>query len=126
MKVITTPAPTLGRPWGDKGLRQAQHGYGEVRPSTIDNGGDEGGTVGQVRWLSWGGERAIATAIGNYVAPGKFMYEAVPARATVVAFNLGTCHDAPAYLSIEWYFPEHGESFDPAKSWNICNDGPRP
>jgi hypothetical protein len=42
--------PVLGRSWGV--APQYQHGYGEVRPTQIDNGGDPTGLVDNVQWRS--------------------------------------------------------------------------
>jgi hypothetical protein len=44
------------------------------------------------------------------------------ARVTVVAGNLGECDNVPTYRSVAWYFPDEGETLDPARlaSSNIC------
>jgi hypothetical protein len=40
--------------------------------------------------------------------------------ATVAAFNLGGCKGLFSYRTIEWYFPQHGERFDPHRYIDIC------
>jgi hypothetical protein len=41
-------------------------------------------------------------------------------RATVVAFNLGTCTGKYMYQTIEWYFPESRGSFNPDNYLDVC------
>jgi len=107
--------PVLGRIGGPY-----ERGYGEVRPSRVDNGGDGQSFVADVHWESWGGARATGTGVASYVAPHQFSYQGRAAVATVVAFNLGNCHGILAYRDIEWYFPQHGETFDPKRAWDMC------
>lgn len=107
--------PFLGRSWS-----VSQQGYGKPRPSSIDNGGDPTGIVENLRWQSWGQDRAIASGFSYYEAPGKIVAESTREPVTVVAFNLGTCTGIRAYTAIEWYFPQHGERFDPATYIDIC------
>jgi len=38
----------------------------------------------------------------------------------VVAFDLGTCDGKLMYQAIEWYFPQHGQSFNPNTYQDIC------
>jgi len=38
----------------------------------------------------------------------------------VVAFNRGTCHARYMYRAVEWYFPSHGQRFNPHRYQNIC------
>jgi hypothetical protein len=40
--------------------------------------------------------------------------------ATVVAFDLGTCRGRLVYQALEWYFPQHGQAFDPSTYFNTC------
>ncbi len=105
----------LGRAWGPY-----QRGYGNLRPSAVDNGGDPTGIVEGVRWQSWGKDRAIGVGTSSYVPPGKIVADAIPEQATVVAFNLGTCKGMRSYNAVEWYFPQHGEEFDPKTYRNTC------
>ena len=110
--------PALGQRWGLS--PSYQKGYGEVQPSTIDNGGDPTGIVDAVHWNSWGGGQATATGIAEYVGPNQIVAHATEESATVVAFNLGTCNGKLMYQAIEWYFPQHGGKFDPNNYINIC------
>jgi hypothetical protein len=107
--------PTLGRPWGSY-----QEGYGQVRPDGISNGGDPTGIVSAVRWQSWGGSKAIGTGISDYVSGNQTVAAGSQEPVTVVAFNLGMCEGKLAYRAIEWYFPQHGEAFNPNQYINIC------
>src|ERR1700719_3909220 len=91
-----TRPPVLGRAWGD--ATQYQHGYGEVRPSRIDNGGDPTGVVENVRWQSWGGGQAVGSGMSTYL-PGKIVADGTQERATIVAFNLATCRRARAFTA---------------------------
>jgi len=97
-----------------------QKGYGQARPTTIFNGGDPTGLVERIVWQSWGGPVATGTGISEYVAPNQFVANGTSERSTVVAFNLGTCENTLMYQAIEWYFPQHGERFDPNVYINIC------
>ena len=64
-------------------------------------------------WKSWGGPRAIGTGEGEYVAPNQDAAQGTEEPATVVAFKLGACIGNNVYEAIEWYFPEHGQRFNP-------------
>ena len=107
--------PTLGRPWGP-----GQAGYGEVRPATIDNGGDPTGVVTNIDWRTWGGPRAIGFGRNDYVAPGVDVADGIQEVATVVAFAKGDCDGRLAYRAIEWFFPQYGEHFESRSYINIC------
>jgi hypothetical protein len=110
------PRPVvLGRPTGPY-----QRGYGTGRPSAIDNGGDPTGMIEGVRWQSWGENRAFGVGTSSYEPPGKTVADAIPERATVVAFNLGSCNGVRSYNAVTWYFPQHGEKFDPTTFRNTC------
>jgi hypothetical protein len=110
--------PLLGQPWG--GGARYQKGFGDVRPATIFLGGDETGLVQHVHWRSWGGSRAVGSGIGEWLGRNQFSYEASPAAVTIVAFNLGECRGKRAYTAIAWYFPEHGQHFEPSTHIDIC------
>lgn len=107
--------PILGQPWAPN-----QQGYGEVRPTTISNGGDPSGIVSGVRWTSWGGDRAEGDGAGFYVPPNGITAYGYEQPAHIVAFNLGDCDGKRMYRSITWYFPGKGEKFDAAIGSNIC------
>jgi hypothetical protein len=109
--------PTLGQLTGDFAHGQ---GFGQVKPAKIFNGGDPTGLVTHVTWSSWGGPRAQATGTSEYVGPNQSVATGRPATATVVAFDLGTCDGKLMYQAVEWYFPQHGQSFSPHHYENIC------
>jgi len=109
--------PTLGRP---AGLFAHGAGFGQVRPPKIFNGGDPTGLVSHITWTSWGGARASGTGMSDYVGPGQSVATGSQERVTVVAFDRGTCHGRPAYRAVEWYFPSHGQRFNPHRYENIC------
>jgi hypothetical protein len=110
--------PTLGRLAGD--FAQGK-GWGKVKPSEIYNGGDPTGLVQHVVWTSWGGPKAVGTGMSDYVAANEDVAEGTQERATVVAFILGTsCDGKLMYQAVEWYFPQHGQSFDPNRYEDIC------
>jgi RNA polymerase sigma factor (sigma-70 family) len=110
-----TAEPTLGQVWGD-----SQLGYGQVRPTSIFNGGDPTGSVSNVVWQSWGGPQATGTGIAEYVAPDQIVADGTQEQATVVAFDLGVCQGKFMYQAIEWYFPEEGQAYDPSDYIDIC------
>jgi hypothetical protein len=111
------PVPaTLGQPHGPN-----EQGYGDVEPSTIFNGGDETGLVTGITWHHWGSAMAIGTGgTSDYVGAGSTVAGGSPELATVVAFDLGTCHGRAGYLAVEWYFPEEGQTFSPHSYLNDC------
>ena len=112
------PVPTLGKAqWAGGETR----GYGAVRPTFIDNGGDGSGVVTDVKWQSWGGSTAIGTGVaadGNDAS--KPLADAPMRTATVEAFDLGMCDGKLMYRAVEWYFPSDGDKFDPNSYINIC------
>jgi len=107
--------PTLGQVWAE-----SQLGYGQVRPTSIFNGGDPTGSVSNVAWQSWGGPQATGTGTAEYVAPDQIVADGKQETATVVAFDLGVCQGQFMYQAIEWYFPEEGQTYDPSNYINIC------
>jgi hypothetical protein len=110
--------PTLGQPAGD--FAHGSSGFGQVKPSKIFNGGDPTGLVTSVVWSSWGGAQAKATGTSDYVGPNQSVAQGTEQSATVVAFNLGTCDGKLMYQAVEWYFPQHGQAFNPNQYENIC------
>jgi hypothetical protein len=111
------PAPPLGRP---AGVFAHGAGFGQVRPSKIFNGGDPTGLVSHITWKSWGGPRAVGTGTSDYVGPTQSVATGTEEAATVVAFNLGTCDGKRMYRAVEWYFPQHGQTFNPGRYENVC------
>jgi hypothetical protein len=114
--VATTVLPTLGVQWGPGG----QEGYGHVRPVTVFNGGDPTGLVLHITWTSWGGSTATGTGISYYDGPRQYVAQSTAQRATIVAFDLGTCGGHPAYQAVEWFFPQHGGKFSATTYINDC------
>ena len=100
--------------------RSITSGYGSVRPVTINNGGDPTGIVMNLSWQSWGGARAVGTGTGYYDPPNVPVAQSTKQPATVVAFNLGNCDGQYMYQAIEWYFPQHGGTFNPNVYLDIC------
>jgi hypothetical protein len=111
------PVPTLGQP---AGVFVQGKGFGQVKPSEIFNGGDPTGLVTHVAWSSWGGAQATATGTSVYVGPNQSVADGTEETATVVAFDLGTCEGKLMYRAVEWYFPQHGQAFNPDAYENIC------
>ncbi|HEV2634340.1 MAG TPA: hypothetical protein VGX23_04275 [Actinocrinis sp.] len=113
---IRSQVPVLGTPWNP----QIQQGYGQVKPSTINNGGDPTGLVTDVVWSSWGGSTATATGTSEHVSDNESVAQGTEAKATVVAFDLGTCDGKLMYQKIDWYFPSYGQQFSSSRYINIC------
>ena len=111
------PAATLGQLAGDFAHGT---GFGQVKPAKIFNGGDPTGLVTRVVWTSWGGPRAVATGISDYVGLGQSVATGTEESVTVVAFDRGTCDGKPMYRAVEWYFPQHGQAFNAGQYENIC------
>jgi hypothetical protein len=109
--------PTLGQLAGDFAHGE---GFGQVKPSKFFNGGDPTGLVTGVVWSSWGGAQATATGTSDYVGPNQAVLDGTEETATVVAFDLGTCDGKLMYQAVEWYFPQHGQSFNPNTYQDIC------
>jgi hypothetical protein len=109
--------PVLGQLAGDFAHGQ---GFGQVKPSRIFNGGDPSGLVTGVVWSSWGGAQATGTGTAEYLGPNQTIAQGTEEPATVVAFGLGTCDGKLMYQAIEWYFPQHGQSFSPDTYEDIC------
>jgi hypothetical protein len=86
----------------------------------IFNGGDPTGLVTHVVWSSWGGPRAVAAGVSDYVGPGQSVATGTEEAVTVVAFDRGTCDGKPMYQAVEWYFPQHAQAFDAGRYENIC------
>ena len=109
--------PVLGQPMGDFVNGQ---GFGEARPATLFNGGDPTGLVTGITWSSWGGSTATGKGPSDYVGPGHYVATGTQETVTIVAFDLGTCDGKLMYQAVEWYFPQHGQSFNPSQYQDIC------
>ncbi|HEY7144592.1 MAG TPA: hypothetical protein VH637_10115 [Streptosporangiaceae bacterium] len=113
----SAPVPVLGQL---AGVFAGGSGFGQVRPAMIFNGGDPTGLVTHIVWRSWGQPRAVGTGFSDYPAPGQPVTSGTQQRVTVVAFSLGTCAGRRMYRAVEWYFPQHGQAFDPGRYEDIC------
>jgi hypothetical protein len=111
------PAATLGQ---RAGVFAHGTGFGQVKPARIFNGGDPTGLVTHVVWTSWGGPRAVAIGVSDYVGPGQSVATGTEEAVNVVAFDRGTCDGKLMYRALEWYFPQHGQAFDAGRYENIC------
>ncbi|HET9899386.1 MAG TPA: hypothetical protein VFQ44_31045 [Streptosporangiaceae bacterium] len=96
-------------------------GWGQARPATVFNGGDPTGLVTDITWTSWGGNTAIGTGISDYVGPNQTVAGGTQQPVTIVAFDLGTCDGKLMYQAVEWYFPQHHQSFNPRQYEDVCN-----
>jgi hypothetical protein len=63
---------------------------------------------------------AIGTGVGDYVAPNQIVAQGTHEPAIVVAFRLGACDGTFMYQAVEWYFPQHGDTFNPNQYEDIC------
>lgn len=95
-------------------------GFGEVRPATVFNGGDPTGLVMHITWSSWGGNTAIGAGVSDYVGPNQSVATGTQEKVRIVAFDLGTCRGKLMYRAVEWYFPQHGQNFNPSQYEDIC------
>jgi hypothetical protein len=109
--------PVLGRL---AGVFARGSGFGQARPAEIFNGGDPTGLVTKITWQSWGGATATGTGTTTYVPANEPVADGRPETATVVAFDLGTCGGTYMYQAVEWYFPQHGQSFSAGQYENVC------
>lgn len=110
-------APTLGVKLNHPGA-----GFGHVRPSRVDFGGDPTSFVSGVKWASWGGRRAVGHGKALWVWPGWCVAcGGVTLPATVVAFGRTRCQGHSAYSYVAWFFPSRGQSFNRRLGFeNIC------
>jgi hypothetical protein len=92
-----------------------------VKPQEVFNGGDPTGDVRNITWTTWGSAGALGSGISDYVAPGQTVAGGTEETVTIVAFDLGRCGGTLMYRAVEWYFPQHGEVFDPNQYEDICN-----
>lgn len=109
--------PTLGQAIG---IFAHGAGFGQVRPSEIFNGGDPTGLVTHIIWESWGGTDAVGTGQSDYVGPNQSVASGTQESATIIAFRLGMCDGKHMYRAVEWYFPQHGQTFNSHQYENIC------
>lgn len=99
-------------------------GYGHVAPSQLFFGGDPTSLVTGISWTSWGNAQATGQGTGDYVWPGESVAAgSIQTPAQIVAWDLGDCAGHTAYLRVEWFFPQYGESFSPDRGIPLCNTG---
>lgn len=102
-------SPLLGEPWG-----LYQVGFGTAIPSLVFNGGDPTGLFENLTWSSWGGATADGRGTALY-EDGSVIVAAEPREpASFRAYDLGTCQGHRVYLHLAVWFPQHGETFNPA------------
>jgi hypothetical protein len=111
------PRPVLGV---QIGTFSGGSGFGQVEPKDVSNGGDPTGTVSSIAWQSWGGAQAVGTGLSDYVASGQTVAAGTTEPVRIVAFDPGTCDGRYMYAAVEWYFPQHGQGFDPDQFEDIC------
>jgi pyruvate/2-oxoglutarate dehydrogenase complex dihydrolipoamide acyltransferase (E2) component len=109
--------PVLGRL---AGVFAHGSGFGSVRPARVFNGGDPTGLVSGITWASWGAASATGAGTSEWVGPGQSVASGRAEPVTIVAFDLGPCDGVPMYRAVEWYFPQHGQSFSPARYEDVC------
>ena len=95
-------------------------GFGQVKPKEVYNGGDPTGLVISITWHTWGGAQAVGTGRSDYVGPNQIVAAGTIEPVRIVAFDLGTCNGRYMYEAVEWYFPQHGGSFDPSQFEDVC------
>lgn len=75
---------------GASGLFPNGEGWGEIRPSTVFNGGVPSGLVWHIRWRNWGGRVASGRGITSIYKP-RGGYFRRSARIELRASNIGAC-----------------------------------
>jgi len=95
-------------------------GFGLVKPSTVFNGGDPTGLVTDVVWKTWGGATAVGSGVSDWVGPNHTVAGGTEEPVTIVAFRLGVCDGKTMYQAVEWFYPQHGMTFDPNQYEDIC------
>jgi hypothetical protein len=113
----SSDVPTLGQ---KVGTFIDGEGFGDVRPQEVFNGGDPTGRVQAIKWESWGDPQATGHGTGWWVGPDQSVADGGYEPARIVAFNLGRCNSALMYQAVEWFFPLHGERFDPTRYEDVC------
>jgi hypothetical protein len=98
-------------------------GLGEIRPREVNFGGDIGSFTKDVRWVSWGGSRAIGFGEAWMLNPGAtYMGQGHFAPDEVVAYDRGGCLGHYAYRNVQWFFPQAGQGFARKNSRGpLCN-----
>ena len=118
MKAVPTLGSASAFPSGGAGVVA---GFGQVRPMTVSYGGDPTSVIGGVHWGSWGQPIAYGEGVSTWDWPGTEVAANGPSGARIAAYDLGSCDGHAAYLAVQWWFPEDGQTFD-ADAWhqNLC------
>jgi hypothetical protein len=95
-------------------------GFGKVLPKTVYNGGDPTGLVTSITWHDWGQRQATGTGRGLWVGPGQAVAQGTIEPVRIVAFDLGTCRGRYMYAAVEWYFPQHKQTFNAGVFEDAC------
>jgi hypothetical protein len=95
-------------------------GFGKVLPKTVYNGGDPTGLVTSITWHDWGQRQATGTGRSLWVGPGQAVAQGTIEPVRIVAFDLGTCHGRYMYAAVEWYFPQHKQTFNAGQFEDAC------
>jgi hypothetical protein len=111
-------APTLGLMTGL--FTHGAVGFGQVRPKEVYNGGDPTGMVTSITWSGWGNAQATGSGRSLWVGPNQPVAAGTEESARIVAFDLGTCNGHYMYAAVEWYFPQHKQTFDPNQFEDVC------
>jgi hypothetical protein len=120
----TSQVPTLGGHWAPD-----TEGFGEVKPANVSNGGDPTGVFSDIVWDSWGGAQATGHGTGWWYDPdrGEDVAGGHSEPIGLVAYDLQQCGGGLMYRHLAVFFPEHGESFDPATNgetdYDLCPSG---
>lgn len=93
-------------------------GCGTAHPSYIYGGGDASDQIMDIRWTSWGSRMATGTGKALWVVTTVAAGRLEPVR--VVAFNLERINDHYEYRSLDFYFPQHGQKFNPSAPSFAC------
>ena len=111
------------------GLRSGGEWIGLCRVEAERRAVDGSGFVPAAR--TGDGVRRLVLAAGARLGPGPVIVEtwgedpdpylAAGFELTeVVAFHLGRCHGTLMYKAVEWFFPQHGQTFSPVSYENVC------
>jgi hypothetical protein len=114
-----TVVPLLGESWAPD-----QEGFGSVRPSVAFNGGDPTGLFEDLVWDNWGDPTADGHGTAIHEDGNVDVADSPREPASFRAYDLGTCQGHLVYLHLAVWFPQHGETFDPATngetSYRLC------